>query len=82
MCFTGIDYITGENFLDMLDNGVVVCHLAQVIQDRAKQVVDVGSVKGVSCTDTGISLNGTGTTGCRACKNCVPFYYLFFTFFN
>ncbi|XP_023722379.1 growth arrest-specific protein 2 isoform X2 [Cryptotermes secundus] len=42
----GIDYITGENFLDMLDNGVVVCHLARVIQERAKQVVDIGSVKG------------------------------------
>ncbi|KAJ4450866.1 hypothetical protein ANN_02298 [Periplaneta americana] len=44
----GIDYITGENFLDMLDNGVIVCHLARVIQERAKQVVDMGSVKGVS----------------------------------
>lgn len=44
----GIDYITGENFLDILDNGVVVCHLARVIQERAKQVVDMGSVKGVS----------------------------------
>ncbi|GFG33252.1 hypothetical protein Cfor_04560 [Coptotermes formosanus] len=42
----GIDYITGENFLDMLDNGVVVCHLARVIQERAKQVIDMGSVKG------------------------------------
>jgi hypothetical protein len=50
-CFPGIDYITGENFLDMLDNGVVVCHLAQVIQERAKQFVDMGSVKGVSCVD-------------------------------
>ncbi|KAJ9575771.1 hypothetical protein L9F63_007417, partial [Diploptera punctata] len=41
-----IDCITGENFLDMLDNGVIVCHLARVIEERAKQVVDVGSVKG------------------------------------
>jgi len=48
ICVTGIDYITGENFLDMLDNGVVVCHLARVIQERAKQVIDIGSVKGVS----------------------------------
>jgi hypothetical protein len=32
----------------MLDNGVVVCHLARVIQERAKQVIDIGSVKGVS----------------------------------
>jgi hypothetical protein len=47
-CVSGIDYITGENFLDMLDNGVVVCHLARVIQERAKQVIDMGSVKGVS----------------------------------
>jgi hypothetical protein len=51
LCIIGIDYITGENFLDMLDNGVVVCHLARVIQERAKQVVDIGSVKGVSCSD-------------------------------
>jgi hypothetical protein len=50
LCFTGIDYITGENFLDMLDNGVIVCHLAQVIQERAKQVVNIGSPKSVSCT--------------------------------
>ncbi|XP_026281021.2 growth arrest-specific protein 2-like isoform X2 [Frankliniella occidentalis] len=42
----GIDYITGTNFLDMLDNGVVVCHLARVIQDKAKQAVESGSVKG------------------------------------
>jgi len=32
----------------MLDNGVVVCHLARVIHERAKQVIDIGSVKGVS----------------------------------
>jgi hypothetical protein len=48
MFVTGIDYITGENFLDMLDNGVVVCHLARVIQERAREVTDMGSVKGVS----------------------------------
>lgn len=42
----GVDYITGENFLDMLDNGVVVCHLARAIQERAKHVIDIGSVKG------------------------------------
>lgn len=48
----GIDYITGTNFLDMLDNGVVVCHLARVIQDKAKQAVESGAVKGVS-TDEG-----------------------------
>ncbi|XP_034239392.1 growth arrest-specific protein 2-like, partial [Thrips palmi] len=41
-----IDYITGTNFLDMLDNGVVVCHLARVIQDKAKQAVESGAVKG------------------------------------
>lgn len=31
----------------MLDNGVVVCHLARVIQDKAKQAVESGAVKGV-----------------------------------
>jgi hypothetical protein len=46
--FAGIDCITGENFLDMLDNGSIVCHLARVIEERAKQVVDIGSIKGVS----------------------------------
>jgi len=35
----------------MLDNGVIVCHLAQVIQERAKLLVNTGSGKGVSCSD-------------------------------
>lgn len=43
-----MDCVTGENFFDVLDNGVVVCHLARFIQDKAKQAVNAGLVKGVS----------------------------------
>ncbi|KAK9686051.1 Calponin homology (CH) domain [Popillia japonica] len=42
----GIDYINRENFLADLDNGVVLCHLAQVIQERAKLAIDAGLSKG------------------------------------
>ncbi|XP_060530954.1 growth arrest-specific protein 2-like isoform X2 [Cylas formicarius] len=41
-----IDYINRENFLDELDNGVIVCHLAQAICDAAKRAVRSGSLKG------------------------------------
>jgi hypothetical protein len=37
-----------NNFLGELDNGVVLCHLAQVICDKAKYAVDTGHAKGVS----------------------------------
>ncbi|KAL1509860.1 hypothetical protein ABEB36_004535 [Hypothenemus hampei] len=40
-----IDYINRDNFLTELDNGVVICHLAQVICDVAKRVVNAGVVK-------------------------------------
>ncbi|KAJ8878749.1 hypothetical protein PR048_019335 [Dryococelus australis] len=42
----GIEYLTGENFLDMLDNGVLVCQLARVIQERAQQAVNTGTATG------------------------------------
>ncbi|XP_063233023.1 growth arrest-specific protein 2-like [Bacillus rossius redtenbacheri] len=42
----GIEYLTGENFLDMLDNGVLVCQLARVIQERAHQAVSAGTTPG------------------------------------
>ncbi|KAK9876511.1 hypothetical protein WA026_013885 [Henosepilachna vigintioctopunctata] len=41
-----IDYINRENFLTELDNGVILCHLAQVICDRAKCAIAAGLVKG------------------------------------
>lgn len=46
--FTGIDYINRENFLTELDNGVVLCHLAQVITEQAKAAIKAGIVKGVN----------------------------------
>ncbi|XP_044734789.1 growth arrest-specific protein 2-like isoform X2 [Chrysoperla carnea] len=42
----GVDHITGENFFDALDNGVIVCHLARVIQDKARHAVHGGYAKG------------------------------------
>lgn len=45
--FTGIEYITGDNFLDMLDNGVILCQLARVIHERAQHAIDNGLHKGV-----------------------------------
>ncbi|KAF7394561.1 growth arrest-specific protein 2-like [Vespula maculifrons] len=41
-----VDYITGDNFFDTLDNGVVVCRLAKVIQEKARSAVDAGKAKG------------------------------------
>ncbi|XP_034937663.1 growth arrest-specific protein 2-like [Chelonus insularis] len=41
-----VDHITGENFFDILDNGVIVCRLARVIQEKARTAVDSGRVKG------------------------------------
>ncbi|XP_072382037.1 growth arrest-specific protein 2-like isoform X2 [Diabrotica undecimpunctata] len=42
----GIDYINKDNFLDELDNGVVLCHLAQMITEGVKKAIDKGLVKG------------------------------------
>lgn len=43
----GIDYITRNNFLTELDNGVILCHLAQQISERAKGLIEAGLIKGV-----------------------------------
>ncbi|KAJ8964122.1 hypothetical protein NQ314_005118 [Rhamnusium bicolor] len=43
----GIDYINRDNFLNELDNGVVLCHLAQVICESAKRAIGAGFIKGV-----------------------------------
>ncbi|XP_046394147.1 growth arrest-specific protein 2-like isoform X2 [Ischnura elegans] len=45
-----IDYITAENFLDALDNGMVVCRLAQVIQEKAQLAVEAGRFPGPAPT--------------------------------
>lgn len=42
----GVECLTGENFFDLLDNGVFVCHLAKVIQDKAKEAIIAGITKG------------------------------------
>ncbi|XP_030755481.1 growth arrest-specific protein 2-like isoform X2 [Sitophilus oryzae] len=42
----GIDYINRDNFLSELDNGVVICHLAQIICEAAKRASKAGLVKG------------------------------------
>lgn len=42
----GMEHMTASNLLDMLDNGVVLCHLAKVIQERAQDAVHAGIVKG------------------------------------
>ncbi|XP_014358934.2 GAS2-like protein 1 isoform X1 [Papilio machaon] len=42
----GTNYLTGENFLEALDNGAELCQLAAVIQQRAKEALDQGLVVG------------------------------------
>lgn len=42
----GITYLTGENFLDVLDNGAELCQLAAVIHDRAREALDQGLIVG------------------------------------
>ena len=37
--YTELDYLTSSNFMEMLDTGVLVCHLARIIQTKAKDVV-------------------------------------------
>ena len=37
--FLDLDYLTSNNFMDMLDTGVLICHLARRIQAIAKDVV-------------------------------------------
>ncbi|KAJ8922609.1 hypothetical protein NQ315_007641 [Exocentrus adspersus] len=50
---SGIDYINRDNFLNELDNGVVLWHLAQIICETAKQNVKDGKVKGPAPTIIG-----------------------------
>lgn len=45
---TDIDHITGDNFFDVLDNGVIVCRLARVIQEKARSAIEAGRAKGVN----------------------------------
>ncbi|CAH2088192.1 unnamed protein product [Euphydryas editha] len=42
----GITYLTGENFLDVLDNGAELCQLAVVIHERAREALDQGLIVG------------------------------------
>ncbi|XP_059050242.1 GAS2-like protein 3 [Achroia grisella] len=42
----GITYLTGENFLDVLDNGAELCQLAAVIHDKARDALDQGLIVG------------------------------------
>lgn len=46
--FTDIDCLTATNLLDMLDNGVILIHLARLIQQKAQECVLSGQAKGVS----------------------------------
>ncbi|CAH0560976.1 unnamed protein product [Brassicogethes aeneus] len=41
-----IDYIKRENFLDILDNGAVLCHLAHIVHDFAVGAFNRGAYKG------------------------------------
>lgn len=47
-CVSDANYVTGDNFFDALDNGVVVCRLARVIQEKARTAIDAGKAKGVN----------------------------------
>lgn len=40
--------VTALNFMDALDNGLIVCRLAKTIQEQAQQAVEEGRAKGVS----------------------------------
>ncbi|CAH0719341.1 unnamed protein product, partial [Brenthis ino] len=42
----GITYLSGENFLDALDNGAELCQLAAVIHERAREALDQGLIVG------------------------------------
>lgn len=48
MFVLGVDYVTGENFFDVLDNGVIVCHLGKYIQEKVKNAIKQGLATGVS----------------------------------
>ena len=48
----GID-ITAETFMDVLDNGVYICELANVIHKKAEECVQQGQCNDVSCISDG-----------------------------
>ena len=54
--FTEIDYLTSNNFLDMLDTGVLICHLARIIQEKARDILKQNSEQ--QSEDTTSSDNG------------------------
>ncbi|CAH1393532.1 unnamed protein product [Nezara viridula] len=39
----GLNYITASNFIDVLDNGAILCHLAQIIQEKANEAIKSGT---------------------------------------
>ena len=34
-----LDYLTSANFMDQLDTGILICHLARIIQTKAREIV-------------------------------------------
>lgn len=44
----GLEHLSSSNLLDMMDNGVILCHLAKAIQERAVDAVRSGLATGVS----------------------------------
>nr|XP_024214775.1 growth arrest-specific protein 2 [Halyomorpha halys] len=42
----GLNYITASNFIDVLDNGAILCHLAQIIQEKANEAIKTGVANG------------------------------------
>lgn len=46
--FTEVDDITVANFMDKLDNGVIICKLARLIQEKAEDCKRRGLITEVS----------------------------------
>lgn len=46
--FLDIDWLNANNLLDMLDNGVILCRLAKIIECLAHESILMGHYKGVS----------------------------------
>lgn len=51
MCCTLEIDVTAENFMDVLDNGVYLCDLAEVIHKKAEECVKEGKCNDVSNAD-------------------------------
>lgn len=43
----GVTHLTGENFLNSLDNGMELCLLATIIRDKAIEATEKGIYNGV-----------------------------------